>query len=157
MKTIRLISIGITLSLISAFAFGQGRGQNGHGQQRFDDEKINAEKVAFITKTVDLTVKEAQVFWPIYNEHNDKMNALFQEEHKLYRDIKMNFDELTDAELTEKVDRMVEINKEKAELEVEYNEMYKEVLPIKKVALLYQADKEFRKHLLHKYKAPPEE
>lgn len=155
MKTIKLFALGFTLSLISITAFGQGK--NGPRHKGFDDEKIYAEKVAFITEKLDLSVKEAQVFWPIYNEFNDKMNELFKEEHTLFRETKQNFEKLTDAEVTTKIDRLIEINDEKAALTTEYHSKYKEVLPIKKVALLYQADKEFRKHLLHKYKTPPEE
>ncbi len=155
MKKLQFIFLITTFSL--SFVVGFSQNNNGPKKHGMDEEKIKAEKVAYITEKVDLTVKEAQVFWPLYNEFNDKISELFQEERQLYRTTKKNHEALSDEELTINVDRMVAINKEKAILEAEYHKKYKEVLPIKKVSLLYQADKEFRKHLLHKYKGPIEE
>ncbi len=45
-------------------------------QDRPDREKIKALKVAFITERLDLSSKEAQLFWPIYNEQGSKMEDL---------------------------------------------------------------------------------
>lgn len=120
-----------------------------------DDEKIKAEKIAFITAEIGLTVKEAQAFWPVYNEFTDKMDALFKEEHKITKEIKKNSATLSDKELEAKLDRLVEIREDRSKLEQTYHEKFKDVLPIKKVAQLYQADREFRKHLLQKYKDHP--
>ncbi len=120
-----------------------------------DDEKIKAEKIAFITAEIGLTVKEAQSFWPVYNEFTDKMDALFKEEHKITKEIKKNSATLSDKDLEAKLDRLVEIREDRSKLEQTYHEKFKDVLPIKKVALLYQADREFRKHLLQKYKDHP--
>jgi hypothetical protein len=120
-----------------------------------DDEKIKAEKIAFITAEIGLTVKEAQAFWPVYNEFTDKMDALFKEEHKITKDIKKNSATLSDKDLEAKLDRLVEIREDRSKLEQTYHEEFKDVLPIKKVAKLYQADREFRKHLLQKYKDHP--
>ncbi|MDD2385207.1 MAG: hypothetical protein PHP52_00305 [Bacteroidales bacterium] len=151
MKNIKLITLTIILSSISLIGFSQGKGY----QQRFiDDEKIQAEKVAFITEKVNLTVDEAQQFWPVYNEFNEKTSTLFDEERSIHRDIRANCEIISEKDLTTKLDRMVEINQEKAILENEYHQKYKKIIPIQKVAKLYQADKDFRKHLLHKYKGP---
>ena len=39
-------------------------------------EKIEAMKVSFLTQKIDLNSKEAQVFWPLYNDYSDKVQAL---------------------------------------------------------------------------------
>ena len=36
--------------------------------QQFDYEKFKSQKIAFITEKLNLTPKEAQEFWPVYNE-----------------------------------------------------------------------------------------
>ncbi len=153
MKNIKLITLTIILSSISLIGFSQGKGYQ-HKAMAIDDEKIQAEKVAFITEKVNLTVDEAQQFWPVYNEFNDKISTLFNEERLIHRDIRANCEIISEKDLTIKLDRMVELNQEKAMLEDEYHQKYKKILPIQKVAKLYQADKDFRKHLLHKYKGP---
>ncbi|MDD4150176.1 MAG: hypothetical protein PHE33_09115 [Bacteroidales bacterium] len=154
MKNIKLIALAAILSSISLISFSQGKG---YQHKSMDDEKIQAEKVAFITEKVNLTVDEAQQFWPVYNEFNAKISKLFIEERSIYRNIKVNSETINDKDLTVKLDRMVELNQEKASLEIEYHQKYKKILPIQKVAKLYQSDKDFRKHLLHKYKGPQEQ
>ncbi len=153
MKTMKILSIASLLVLISAFSFGQTDKLS--KTCPLDDEKIKAEKVAFITERIDLTVKEAQDFWPVYNEFNDKIDVLFKEEHKITKELKKNIATLSDKDIDTKLDRLFAIKNEKNELENTYHEKYLKVLPIKKVALLYQADREFRKHLLQKYKDHP--
>ena len=56
--------------LIATLSFAQ------HG------DKIKAYKAAFITEALDLTAAEAQQFWPIYNEHEDKLMDLRKKERK---------------------------------------------------------------------------
>lgn len=154
MKTNKIIISTLILFLsISFSALAQGNKENKNCP--LDDEKMKAEKVSFITEKVDLTVKEAQVFWPLYNEFNEKMDVLFKEEHKISREIKKSISTLSDKDLEKKLDRLIDIKDERAELEKTYHEKYKTVLPVKKVALLYQADREFRKYLLQKYKDHP--
>ena len=36
-------------------------------------DKVEALKVSFITEKISLTPQEAQSFWPLYNEYNDKI------------------------------------------------------------------------------------
>lgn len=150
MKTIFLSTLMILISVIS---FAQEGKQ--HQNCVLDDEKIKAEKVSFITERVDLTVKEAQDFWPVYNEFNAKIDVLFKEEHKLTKELKKNISTLSDKDVETKLARLMVIRNDKNELENLYHEKYLKVLPVKKVALLYQADREFRKYLLQKYKDHP--
>ena len=36
-------------------------------------DKVDAQRVSFITDKVKRTPAEAQSFWPLYNEYNDKL------------------------------------------------------------------------------------
>ena len=47
-------------------------------------EKIAALRVAFITKRLNLTTSEAEKFWPLYNEMNDKQNAARRQFRRKY-------------------------------------------------------------------------
>src|SRR5687768_10288654 len=57
--------------LVLVFLFS---GISGNAQNRRD--KVEALRVAYITKHVGFTVSEAERFWPVYNEYNDKVHAL---------------------------------------------------------------------------------
>ena len=41
-------------------------------------EKVEALRIAYITEKLQLTAAEAQVFWPIFNEHQAKVKSIRQ-------------------------------------------------------------------------------
>ena len=114
-------------------------------------KRFQAEKVAFLTNEMDLTVEEAQVFWPVYNEyskaadaaHHDVMCALDK-----IRDSKA----ISDEEAAKAVDELVAARQKEADLMAQYTEKFKKVLPVKKVAALFAAEEGFRQHLFRKFK-----
>ncbi|MDR2836331.1 MAG: hypothetical protein LBV69_09125 [Bacteroidales bacterium] len=116
----------------------------------FEIEKIKSQKIAFITESVELSVKEAQSFWPLFNEQEIKMNKLFSEEFDICNSLKT--DNLSEKIILEKTDRIYQLKIEKAQLEQESYEKYKKILSVKKIALLYQAEKDFKKSLMKKVK-----
>jgi hypothetical protein len=63
-------------------------------------DRIKAQKVAYITEQLDLTVDEAQKFWPIYNRYETTIHRLRKiEMRRLKEDVEMKEREsITDAE-----------------------------------------------------------
>ena len=60
------------LLLVSlAFSFLIGVAQNGN--------RLEALKIAYITKRLDLSPEEAQKFWPIYNQYAEELKRARQE------------------------------------------------------------------------------
>ena len=138
------------LAIISFPTVLQSQHRGKHCQH--NREQIKSEKVAFITDKLDLSVAEAQNFWPLYNEFTNLSNELFVEERELARELRHNKQELNQNQMSSKLDRLFEIKIEQAKLEKKYHQKYKEVLPTDKVVLLFQVEHDFRRHLLRKYK-----
>jgi len=115
-------------------------------------EKIESEKVAFITDKLDLTIKEAQEFWPIYNEYQKKREDLFIEKRKLHKNLTKNIETLSDQEIIEALNKVNELKSKEVKLEKEYTDKYLKVLPPKKVITLHKTEMEFKRTLLHKLK-----
>lgn len=111
-------------------------------------ERLEALKVAYLTKELDLTPEEAQQFWPIYNELNEKTRELRKEQRKNRVDTRSNFGSMTDAELSSAIQLELELEQQQLNLKKEYNQRFQKAIPIKKVAKLYAAEKGFRKELL---------
>lgn len=113
-------------------------------------EMIQAHKIAFITDRLDLTPDEAQRFWPVYNEYQDKREVVQKE---MFRDFDLkniDIDALTDEQATEVADNQIIKAQKLLDVQKEYHIRFKEVLPSKKVLKLYQAEKEFQHELLRK-------
>lgn len=124
---------------------------------RLDNEKMYAEKVAFISAELNLSVSEAQNFWPLYNEFNESMSILFDQEREINHYLKSNLENASEKEISSKLDELMQIKTDRANLETKYHKKFCKVLPINKVALLYKCDRDFRKHLLRKYKGHKKE
>jgi len=115
-------------------------------------EKIQAMRVSFITQQLDLSPKEAQTFWPLYNEYQDKLEAIRESRRKEMGDAKKNIDGMTDKEVETMVDNDVNLRMKEAELLKTYHFKFKTVLPVKKVARLYRAEEDFKRELLKQIK-----
>lgn len=151
MKTTKriLIPLFFTLLLFTSSGYAQGGGRQ---EKR---ENIQAMKIAFITKKLDLTPEEAQQFWPIYNQYSDKTMELRKKRRQDNREARQNFDELSDKEVEQIVNNDIAIRQKELDLQKEYNEKFKGVLPIKKVAKLYAAEEQFKMVLINKLKDHP--
>lgn len=48
-------------------------------------DRLKSQKVAFLTERIGLSEKDAQLFWPLYNEMSEKMDKLWDEKKKKYQ------------------------------------------------------------------------
>ena len=123
-------------------------GQKDSFQARLDN--LRAQKIAYITQRVELTPKEAEVFWPVYNELAIKKEDINKRRRKIIFELKNNWDNYSDNEKEALADEYINLKLEEAQLEVEYNDKFKQVLSIDKLLKLYQAETSFKNYLLNK-------
>lgn len=134
------------IALIVACNLVQAQPPNQSGADK--KEQIEAMRVAFITQKLALTREEAQKFWPVYNEYRDALNTMRKERHEAYKRYKSDFETLTEKEYNEYADNEIIFRQRELDLMKKYHAEFKGLLPIKKVALLYRAENEFKKTLL---------
>jgi hypothetical protein len=164
MKTTTIKSI-LVLAFISliGIASAQPMGPPPKGKadrQQEKKENIEAMKIAYLTSKLELTPEEAQKFWPVYNQYNEKLSDLRKKRKMDVREAKKAQDEMTDKELEQAMDNDFAFRQKELDLQTEYNSKFKSVLTIKKVAKLYQAEEQFKRVLIDKLKedrkSPPE-
>jgi hypothetical protein len=147
MKIIKEITcIGMILLFVTA-----SLAQKHKGNRKEHKEKIQAMKVSYITEKLDLTPTEAQQFWPIYNEFDDKMESIHRAIRKTHKKDD-SIDNMTDAEVEEMVNTINKLRQEDLNIFKEYHSKFKAIIPIKKVAKLYKAEHDFKRELLKKLK-----
>ncbi|MBA3705318.1 MAG: hypothetical protein H0W84_05305 [Bacteroidetes bacterium] len=140
----------LTICVYSLTAIAQ---PHPHGERKEErKENIESMKIAFITQKVELTPLEAQVFWPVYNQYNDKMQELRKKHKEDKHEAKQNLDSLSNKEVEQQVDNEIIFRQKELDLQKEYHAKFKSVLPIKKVAKLYAAEEQFKMVLLNKLK-----
>lgn len=111
-------------------------------------DKVQSMKIGYITQSLNLTSQEAQSFWPVYNEYEAEMKKLRQNMRMDMMDAKMNFNTMSDKELNDMMDNLIAQKSKEAELFRTYHERFKKILPVRKVAMLYRAENNFKKQLL---------
>lgn len=109
-------------------------------------EKIEQQRVAYITTQLDLTVEEAQAFWPIYNYFQ-----LQKRESGIEKREMKDIDQISDQEAEAMLSQAMEAKKRHSELEVNFMNRLKGVLSAKKRLKLLRLEREFKKSVLKRY------
>jgi len=117
-------------------------------------EQIKAQKIAYLTNKLDLSVQEAQTFWPIYNEFEKKKDELFDAEKTIAQKM-MKAENLTDKEKSDLADKYIDVQQAEAKLLADYHLKFKKVLTIQKVMILYTSDRMFKRELLKQLRNCP--
>lgn len=116
----------------------------------FNKDEAKSLKVGIYTRVLRLTPAEAEKFWPIFNELEEKREAIMDQERDIRDQVEANFSEMDDAELEKLIDRMMALRKEEVLLAEEYYLKYKKILPIRKVALIHRAEMMYKRTLLER-------
>lgn len=118
-----------------------------------DDDKIKRLKISFFTDQLDLSTKEAQKFWPVYNHHNDKYDTLKENKWRGIVKRLKKVDKLDEQEAS----RLLTDYREYKRLRYEFREDFiadlKDVISDKKIMQLKHAEYEFEKKLLDQYRS----
>jgi hypothetical protein len=142
MKRILMISVGILIFALSTHAQGPANRK----------EKIEALKVAYITKKLNLTPEEAQKFWPVYNKYQAEMEKLRKDFKGEMSEELLNLEQLSTADADKALNDMLTFKSNELELTKKYTAEFKKVLSSQKVVKLFVAEQEFKKELLRMLK-----
>ena len=154
MKTL----FAVTLCLFAAvLRFAQPQGKPNEEQRKKDWERLQAEKIAFITQELDLTPEEAQVFWPVYNQCWKEVLASHKATREAFAGIRGKQAEgLTDKEMEKKLDAYIQASTRSNQVLADWYPKFKQVLPIRKVAKLYQAEEAFQQRMINNLRKHPQ-
>ena len=115
------------------------------GNPEARSERIQAYRIAVFTEALQLTPEEAQGFWPVYNSYTDKREAL-QAQYKPSKQLEA----MSDNEVEDQIKRHFEKQQKDLDLEKTLYQDLRKVLPLRKIARLPSAEREFRESLLKK-------
>ena len=109
------------------------------------DERLAAFRAEVFTRVLRLSPDEAQGFWPVYN-------AFLDRREQLQRDFKIDKqeDQMSDTEVAEQINQYFDKKLRDLDLEKSLYQDLKKVLPLRKVAKIPLAEREFRESLVKK-------
>jgi hypothetical protein len=145
MKNIsKLLAIFI---LIAGFNLAQAQKYEGKDKAEMK-AKMESLKTEFVVEKAELTESEKKAFLPIYKSYLDELSKGKYEGKKG----KPDFATMSDKEVEAMLDKRFEDREARLKIERTYHEKFKSILPVKKVALVYQAERDFKKEMWEKYK-----
>ena len=116
--------------------------------------KIRALKIAHITEKLNLTEREAEKFWPIYNTYDKTTSKIKHEDvRKLRDDVKQNMNTLTDAKANELLKRLEEAETKLYNEKIQLVKKLRSVLSPQKIIQLKVAEEEFNRKMLERMKS----
>lgn len=113
-----------------------------------NNPKIDQLRIGFLTEKINLTSKEAEKFWPLYNEYRKELQMTQGKTRLKIQEIKLSIGSSSDKELEELADELIELKFKEAEISRKFYPKFKGVLPIEKVLKFYQAEEEFPRWVL---------
>ncbi len=121
--------------------------------QKPNGERIKAMKVAHITNKLDLSSKEAQQFWPVYNAYDAKITRLRNTDlRNLKHEIKNSIGNLSDEQAGILLDRLMVAENDLHLAKITLVNDLKKVISAEKIIRLKAAEDEFNKILLQRLK-----
>lgn len=115
----------------------------------YNRDKFESAKVAFITQRIDLTPDQAEKFWPLYHQHNEKKAALMKSMHEL---VKPGEREISNREASELIDKKFKMEQEILDMEKAFlKEIVKVISPVQALKV-GDANRSFTRHIYHMQK-----
>lgn len=115
-------------------------------------DRIKTLKVAFITEQLELTSDEAQQFWPIYNEHEVKMEVIRRNERQKFAGRLANLSEISEGDASAMLTEYLTIQEQKQQEDKRFISNLKKVISDRKIIRLLRAEEGFKKRLLQQYR-----
>jgi len=118
-------------------------------------DKIKADKKLLVAANMELTESEAKAFWPVYEEYQKDLAAIYQRIGKLIESYAVDYraNTLTDEKAQKLIDEMVAIEKADGGLLAAHAPKLAKVLPPKKVARYLQIENKIRAALKYELAA----
>jgi hypothetical protein len=153
MKTIRLLNqlkLMIALITLTGFSIHAQPPEPRPGPSEADRDKVEALKIGFLTRKLDLTSEEAKTFWPVYNKFQEELESLRKQRRSEMQSLRENKKDLSDSEAEKLVDNEITFRQKELDVIKKYHAQFKQILPVKKVLMLYRSEEEFKRELLER-------
>jgi hypothetical protein len=106
-------------------------------------EALRANKKLFVAENMDLTVKETNEFWDLYDRFQNDLEKIGDRYLKLIDSYVKNYDTLSDDDALKLLNERLALDEEYQKLNQSYLPKFMKILPGKKVTRYYQLESKF--------------
>ena len=112
-KATTIVLVLMVAVFLSGGALSASAQEQPAGTMQLVREKLKADKKLLIADNMQLTEKEAKVFWPVYDNYQKELGKLNERLLKLIDDYGKNYDAMTDQKALELTNKYMELEAER--------------------------------------------
>ena len=102
---------------------------------------IRSQKKQMIAANMNLTDKEAEQFWPVYDQYTSELIKINDKKYASIKQFAQSYDTLTDEQAVDLTRQSIDVDQSVAQLRQKYFPIFQKVLSGKKTALFFQLDR----------------
>lgn len=102
---------------------------------------VRSQKKQVIAANMNLSDKEAEQFWPIYDQYTAELVKINDQKYTAIKQFAQNYDTLTDDQAEDLTKQALQVDQSVAQLRVKYIPIFAKVISGKKTALFFQLDR----------------
>lgn len=143
---IRTIIMSI-LTVLSISLYAQNNTILSDQDQRARYDQVQEAKIAFISTALELSQKEADQFWPLYNKYWEGMESINKKRQACLKGFNKYLKEgnnYKEEDLRYLLNVYISFNEKEAQIQRDYFNNISRILSTEKVARLFKAEEDFR-------------
>jgi hypothetical protein len=102
---------------------------------------LRSQKKQIVAANLNLTDKEAEQFWPIFEKYTDELMAINNKKYSALKEYVQSYDSLSDQQAEKLTRDALEVDQSVAQLRERYIPIFEKVISPKKTAALIQIDR----------------
>lgn len=157
MKYLKILLLAVIMMPLSAMA-DKPKEKPGKGKHRERTEwfrKMKEVKHNYLAKELDLTDKQKNEFFKLYDAKESERFAAESKVRKLEKELKKKGDAATEADFDTAIAAQYRLNREIADIESKYEKPFRQILTKRQLFKLPRAERGFQHKLMDKRKDCP--
>lgn len=147
---IRRYFLAVTMAamlILTSVSTSKGEAQAPAAQSSTDQDidllrkDIRSQKKQIIAANLQLTDKEAEKFWPLYDQYTAELVKINDAKYSAIKDYATNYSSLSDSQATSLTQQVIGVDQSVAQLRLKYVPIFGKVISGKKTALFFQLDR----------------
>jgi len=141
---------------ICAIALSLGVAANAQKpENNFDNKKhqaVESEKIAFLTRTMDITPEEAGPFWALYNKYEKMQAECFKTERDAFKALNsaLKDENVKDSEIDNLIKAYLAAKQNNIDVHAKHAAEYKKIVGPRKTAKFFCGQERFRRQQINK-------
>lgn len=145
------------LCLILLFSIGISQAQyKGHHKKEYN-KKIKAYRISYFTEELDLTVEEAERFWPLYRQYDKRKDSLHRSYFHRHKTLRDSLSEITEEQALQLLEQQQHKETLLLQQKKEQIEAFIRIIGPKKTFKLMHLEHRFRQRLIEKIRKKEKE